>query len=73
MLQLLFQNILILNLLIILVSEPGKIEKFSNFKFSYKLYELSFTPIICSGNFLTSSSTQSILNLYPLIFQNYKE
>ncbi len=27
-------------------SEPGKIEKFSNFKFSNKLYELSFTPTI---------------------------
>ena len=46
-------------------SEPGKIEKFSNFKFSNKLYELSFNPTIWLGNFFTSSLTQSILNLYP--------
>ena len=50
------------------VSEPGKIEKFSNFKFSYKLYVLSFTPIICLGNFETSFLTQSRLNLYPHSF-----
>ena len=32
-------------------SEPGKIEKLSNFRFSKRLYELSLTPIICLGNF----------------------
>ena len=32
-------------------SEPGNTEKFSIFKFSYKLYELSLTPTIWFGNF----------------------
>ena len=44
-------------------SDPGKIEKFFNFKCSNKLYELSFTPIIFSGKRLTNFSTLSLLNL----------
>jgi hypothetical protein len=36
-------------------SEPGKIEKLSISRFSKRLYELSLTPIICSGNNFTNS------------------
>ena len=34
-------------------SDPGKTEKLSIFKFSKRLYELSFTPIIFFGYFFT--------------------
>ena len=46
-------------------SEPGRIEKLSIFKFSYKLNELSLTPTIFFGYIDTSFSTHLILNLYP--------
>ena len=41
----------------------GKIKKLGICKVSYKLYELSFNPLICLGKFFTNLSTIFGLNL----------